>query len=174
MNTSTDRMFGVTVILASLGIIMRRRWVGGAFVAGMLAASPALALTPQEEIQTIAAWAKQVGHSAAPLRGDVANIMGLGTGLNNSPFCVSYGNPVGPIDYLFCLFPRRPEFLIVRADAQISIFWLVKDGDIAKTIFTDPTHLLVLPNNQYRDVWVQLKDAFLSKATGTGSTTPKE
>jgi hypothetical protein len=146
-----------------------------AFLAAMLAASPTLAQAEQaKDIETIAAWVKSVGHSAAPLREDVAKAMGLGTGLNSAPFCVSYGDAAGALDYVFCVFPGRAECMTMRTGSQFTLFWLVKDGDIVKTILTDPKRLLVLPNKQYRAAWIALKDAFLAEAKGTASKAPKQ
>lgn len=122
----------------------------------------------QKDIDTIAAWiVRHNGSHKLSLRGDVAKVLGLSNNTKDlSGIGVSFSIP-GALHLVLVLYPGHPEMLMAYGNDKEGVYWLIKDGMLAKTAYLVADRVKVIPNDKYLEDYTKGLNFFLGKATGT-------
>jgi hypothetical protein len=102
------------------------------------------------------------------LLGAIAKALGLTNGADFHCQGTMWSNPQG-LRIVFCNIPGRSEQIVVRTDQKFGIYWLVKDGNLSKTVYhgydaKGQVMIKIVPNDFYQDGYQNVVKYFFDKA----------
>jgi hypothetical protein len=100
------------------------------------------------------------------LQGDVAKLLGLSSNTKDLDVLgVSFSNTESRS--IFTLYPGHSEMVMAYGGKAATVYWLIKDGMLAKTAYFAAHRVEIIPNDKYSEIYTKLLNFFLGKATGT-------
>ena len=137
-------------------------------VLASIASAPVIAQTQQSsdaaDIAKIAEWARKDGKQSY-IAGDVAKALGLSSSGENIPTTVLAFENAKATTISFVIPSQGDAYVMTAKHSWDTIFWLVRDGEVRKTILNNGAGARTTSNDTYLGLWKQVKDAFLHVMT---------